>query len=375
MSKILVASQIREADLQTMKSEPIKSIDLMERAASSCFHWIRSNRFNDQIVRIFCGPGNNGGDGIALARMLSQTGLSVHTYLFGHLDSRSADLSENLKRLKDYPSILLKEVTDISSLPVAGSGELWIDALFGTGITRRLSGIYASAIERINASGADVISIDLPSGLEADKIPSISDPVVFAKDTLSFHAPKLSFFFPESGVYVGRWHILDIGLDRQFITSIESDYWSVDESEVEKRFHVRQRFSHKGTYGHGLLIAGGKGKYGAAVLSAKATLRTGIGLLTVAAPSDGEHILQTSVPEAMYQTSKKEIYFENYDAVGFGPGCGTDSSAHEILFRLLSSHHGPVVIDADGLNILSNERAWMERLPENCILTPHPKEF
>ena len=370
--KILSASQIRSADAYTIEHEPVSSLNLMERAATACVEWISQNLNQNYSFKIFCGPGNNGGDGLAIARMLLKAGFETKVFIVRESAKYSADFLENEKRLKNsFPSII-HELKSESDLPVIDASDYVIDALFGTGLSKPLTGIFSKLIESINSSDAEIISIDLPSGLYADQH-SDGVAIIHANHTLSFQLPKLAFMFAENEKYVGDFHLLEIGLDREFIAEIPVVNNYLSKYFLQAFLKPRKKFSHKGIYGHALIVAGSKGKMGAAVLAARACLRTGVGLLTMHVPEEGIDIMQISCPEAMVAIG--EIDFNKYAAIGFGPGIGIEAGAKEMLKKYLNSAKAPLVLDADALNIISEERELLKLIPPNSVLTPHPKEF
>jgi len=360
-------------DAYTIEQEPITSLELMERAASVCFDAFLPYINFSEPIHVFCGPGNNGGDGFVIARLLSLMRLDVQVWFvpFGEL---KPDCHANKLRVPSFT-----ELTSIQFLPAIPETCTIIDALLGVGTTRSPQGLLNEVIERINLSGAVVLSVDLPSGLPADEIPTWSM-IVKSSVTVTFQQPKLTLFLKESMPYVGKWECVDIGSDQAEINRIKSRYFQLDAKGVEQLILPRDRFSHKGTYGHGLLIAGSKGKMGAAVLAAKASLRSGIGLLTVHLPEIGLNVLQTAVPEAMcsidQQSDRVSAIQEDlstFSAIGIGPGMGTHEDAVSLLEKVLQFPN--LVIDADGLNLLAAHPTLLEKLPKNTILTPHPKEF
>lgn len=377
MQKILSAFQLREADQFTVLHEPIASIDLMERAATACTNFLRRRFSENTVYRIFCGPGNNGGDGLAIARQLIEHGNTVYTYSMGSTTPFSEDRTFNLNRLLRLPNSSHSESSETTGWPSAAENEVWIDALFGTGLQRPLEGLYKKWVECMNESCATRVAIDLPSGFMADSFPTTGAVVFKANITLSFHSPKLTFFLAESAEVVGEWHILNIGLKE--VSQVKR--WVLHQEDVKQRFYIRKRFSHKGTYGHGLLIAGSNGKYGAAVLAARACLRSGIGLLTVHVPAGARNILQLGAPEAMlyvddYEDHLTMVQFEisRHQAIGVGPGIGTHEDTVALLHHLIQVGK-PLVLDADALNILAMNKEWIDKIPAGSILTPHPKEF
>ena len=380
--KILKSSQIREVDSFTIENEPIVSIDLMERAAMTISGWISENISKDKIIKIFVGPGNNGGDALAVARQLMEFDYAVEVFLLKISNNLSNDCQINLDRFKIIKNSLIREISKKSDFPEITHNDVLIDGLFGSGLTRKLEGLPKDLVQFLNNSNANIIAIDIPSGLFGENNSGNDfDAIIKAKYTLSFQLPKLSFFFPENEIFAGSWEVLPIGLNRNFIDNLYSEFCTIDSEYVKNKIIYRKKFSHKGTYGHVLLIAGSYGKMGAAILAAKACLRTGSGLVTVHVPKIGYEIIQTALPEAMISIDWSDIIFtnvpdvENYTSVGIGPGIGTKQNTKKALSNLLERISTPMVIDADGLNILSEQKELIKKVPKNSILTPHPKEF
>ena len=380
--KILKSSQIKEVDAFTIENEPILSIDLMERAAITISRWISENISKEKTIKIFVGPGNNGGDGLAVARQLIDFDYSVEVFLLKISNNLSKDCQINLDRLKKTENILIREISEKSDFPEIKRNDVLIDGLFGSGLTRKLEGFIKDLVQYINNSEAEIIAIDIPSGLFGeDNCGNDRDAIVKAIYTLSFQMPKLSFFFPGNSDFVGKWEVLPIGLNQDCINSLESSYYLIDNDLVKSKIIKREKFSHKGTYGHVLMISGSYGKMGAAILAAKACLRTGSGLVTVHVPKIGYEIIQTSLPEAMISIDWSEVIFtnvpnvENYTSVGVGPGIGTKQNTQKAIATLFESVTNPMVIDADALNILAEQKELINKIPDNSILTPHPKEF
>ncbi|MNJ92077.1 Bifunctional NAD(P)H-hydrate repair enzyme Nnr [compost metagenome] len=375
MIRIFSAKQQKHLDEFTIQHEPISSVDLMNRAARAVTDELIELITSENQVVLLCGTGNNGGDGLAAFRYLKQKGIPATCYLvsFGKM---SDDCEQQFKTVE-------QEIRswDSNSRPVATGNTIVIDALLGLGANREPAGVLKEAIEWINAVNCPVYSIDLPSGLPADELPS-HHCIVRATQTWTFHAPKLTFLLPETAEFVGDWKILDIGLDQAESLNLSTNYQVILPEGLHSLLSERKRFSHKGTYGHGLLIAGSDGKMGACLLSSEAALRSGMGLLTVHTVLQGKCCLHQRVPEAMAQwdINENELSgdftpdFEVYSAVGIGPGTGTSKGVRILLERILLAKI-PSVIDADALNILAAHPDLMEHLHENCILTPHPKEF
>ncbi len=390
--KILSVEQIRAADTYTIQHEPIASIDLMERASRVFVNWFCENFETGNFkVKIFCGLGDNGGDGLAIARMLQPLGYDLEVFVVKYSDKTSENFQINLKRLEKQLTI---KVIENEQFKVGFIGnDLIIDALLGSGLSRSIEGLLKSVIEQINKSEATIISVDMPSGLFADKTNQATDAIIKATHTVAFQLPKLAFMLPQNDEFVGNWHVVDIGLHQDFIQNVETQYFYSLPEEVKKIIKSRKKFSHKGTFGHALLIAGSHGMMGAAVLSARACMRSGVGKLTVHSVKTGLPILQTLLPEAMYWEAWNnksndfiatnfhvDDFSNRFQAVGVGPGIGVHGSIRMSLEKLCEICQDlaiPMVLDADALNNFSTEKGHlgMKKIPENSILTPHPKEF
>ncbi|MDQ3291339.1 MAG: NAD(P)H-hydrate dehydratase, partial [Bacteroidota bacterium] len=361
--------------------ENIPSIALMERAALAFVGWFE-NKFpvsTAQAVLIFCGPGNNGGDGLAISRLLHQHHYSVQVFILPAPRSYSTDFTTNLDQLpEEITTTYLKQEIDFPEIP---DKAVVIDALFGTGLNRPLAGIVTELIKKINSILATVVAVDMPSGLFTDSPNESTDCIVQADYTLSFELPKLAFLLPANGRYVGDWTIVPIGLNSDFISQTETPYFFISPDIPATILKPRPKYAHKGTFGHALLISGSYGKIGATVLSARACLRSGVGLLTVHCPAAGYTILQTAVPEAMTLTDAESDFISElpdlsfYNAIGVGPGLGKNPATRQIVKQLLNTTQVPLVIDADALNIIAEDENLKSALPPNSILTPHPKEF
>ena len=380
--KILASSQLKELDKYTIVHEPIASIDLMERAARALMDAIVRRWDKSFEIVVFAGPGNNGGDALAVARMLSQKGYHVEVFLFNTKGQLSEECQTNLNRLKTCGSIYFTEISTQFDPPALTENHLVIDGLFGSGLNKPLNGGFASVVKYINASKAQVVAIDIPSGLMGeDNTYNIRPHIIHANVTLSIQLPKLSFLFPENEGIVGEWELLNIGLKQSFIDAAPSAYSILEETEVRSLIQPRKRFSHKGTFGHGLLIAGSYGMAGASILAAKACLKSGIGLLTVHVPIHNHDLLQATVPEAIVHTDIQERYFaqpmhlHRYSALAIGPGLGQEEDTALAMMEQIQGSTLPIVLDADAINILSTHRNWLSRLPKRCILTPHLGEL
>jgi NAD(P)H-hydrate epimerase len=379
--KVFTAEQIRNGDAYTVSHEPVSSIDLMERAAGSCVQWIREHYEATCPVCIFCGTGNNGGDGLAIARLLHGCGYIAYAYMVCYSERFSEDCQVNRTRLEHSFSSHLFAIHSIADFPKLPGDAVIIDALFGTGLNRPLKGLAAEVVAEINRAGRPVIAIDMPSGLMADSS-SVGNQVIAATHTLSFEFYKLAFLMPENAGYTGRVHVLPIGISPEYIENTPTSCYLMDKKHIRSLYKPRNVFSHKGTFGHALLIAGSYGKIGAAVMAAEACLRSGAGLLTIHTPGCGYTVLQATVPEAMCACDQMEKHWseapaglDQYSSVGIGPGIGMHHDTTKALKESLLQVRHPGVLDADALNILGKEKEFLRKIPAGSLLTPHPKEF
>ncbi|MCQ2605621.1 MAG: NAD(P)H-hydrate dehydratase [Bacteroidales bacterium] len=379
--KILNAKQLHEADAYTIAQQKITSVDLMERAAKA---FVESFIPKNENIYIFCGNGNNGGDALAIARLISE-GYDLEYFEIEHIfvyiiktsDHASADFRVNYEKLilSENEKISITHLDEFQNITIPTNATI-VDGIFGSGLNRPISGFVAQYIEYLNSLPNERIAIDIPSGLYADKPISKNDIVFQADETITFHSPKLQFLFAENDKYVGELTIKDIDLVLPF-SKHEAPIQFVTDVHLNKR----PRFAHKGTFGHALLVAGSYGKMGAATLGTKACLKMGCGLITTHIPSCGYEILQISIPEAMASVDDNDKIIskipdtEKYSAIGIGPGIGTEETTATALLNFLQENKKPLVLDADALNILSTHEKMWQYIPENTILTPHPKEF
>lgn len=380
--KILNTQQIRDCDAYTIKNEPILSIDLMERASQQLLNWIINHYSANEHFEIFAGSGNNGGDAFALARLLYNSGYeNIKVFVLNIGKKLSLDCEKNLERLKVIDKIEIQFVNSGDEYPVISDEGIVIDGILGSGLTREVTNYWGGFINHINSFSSEVISIDLPSGVFAENNTVNSGSKIKANTTLMFQFPKLSCLFVDNYTNFGKWFVLDIGLHPDFINNVKTLLVFTEIDDIKTIIKQRNIFDHKGTYGHAFLVAGSYGKIGAAVLSATATLRTGVGLLTVHVPEKGLEIMQTAVPEAMIHIDESGIKYgktgilDSFEAVGIGPGIGMKPSMQDALKRLIGNCKKPMVIDADALNIISENKEWLQLLPKDTILTPHPGEF
>lgn len=379
--KILSTPQIREADAYTILNEPIDSIDLMERAARRIYEWITASFSPDEKYCIICGTGNNGGDGLVLARLLAAGGAKVRVYVIWYRDVASPDFKINLERLAEQGIVSPEDIRE-KNTAIFKPDEILIDALFGSGLSRPVKGLAGDLIHSMNRAGARIISIDVPSGLFCDQPTKAAEgAVVRAWHTLSFEFPKLAFLFAENEAFVGEWSVLSIGLHPSFIKEVKTKHFLLEAREMAGILRARKKFSHKGTYGHALIIAGSIGKMGAAVLAASACLRSGPGLVSLSLPSGASPILNTVCPEVMTIERPGDFQFLDnkltaaFTSIAIGPGLGTDEATASALKFLIQSINIPLILDADALNIIAENITWLAFLPKGSVLTPHPKEF
>ena len=376
--KIFSAEQIKNRDAFTITNEPVSSIDLMERAAKACTDWLTTQFDNTNSFKIFCGKGNNGGDGLAIARLLLQQKFPVSVYVADTNSKSSNDFQTNLQQLKSISSEVYF-LEDPEAFPKVEKNEIIIDALLGTGLNKKPSGIFQKLIAHLNSSGATIIAVDIPSGLYTDKS-SKGNECIRSRYTLSFQQQKLAFLLPENEPLFGQVIVLDIQLSKEYYINEKSTFELVDKDFIGQIYVPRKAFANKGNYGYACLVAGSYGMMGAAVLSAKACLRSGVGKLTCYVCKEGYTTIQTSVPEAMCtifgNTFIKDIEdIKNFDVVGIGPGIGKHLSHKQLLQKVFKNSKGPIVIDADALNVLSNYPSLYKLIPSQSVITPHPKEF
>lgn len=376
--KIFTVENIRLADLYTIQNEPVSSVQLMERASSLCAEWIFSNCKHHTKFAIFCGNGNNGGDGFAIARMLYLKGFDIEVFINKEQLKFSDEALINYKRLKDISGISLRDFNETLRYNF-DEKTVFIDALFGTGLSRKPEGIFKKVIEVLNSKNNPKISIDIPSGLFTDQINDKISTIFKADYTLTFQFWKKAFLHPETGSFAGKVIVLDINLAQEFIENTPTADFVIDDEVILNIFKVRQDFAHKGTYGKSIIVGGSYGKIGAVVLATRSALKTGSGLTFVLAPNCGYEILQTSVPEAMFidggEKNIRQIKDQENTVFGIGPGLGTEKETEKALLEFLKNYQSPLILDADALNIISKNKDYLELIPKKSIITPHPKEF
>ncbi|MBU2921293.1 NAD(P)H-hydrate dehydratase [Winogradskyella psychrotolerans] len=382
--KLFSKEQIYEGDKLTTERQKISSTELMERAGTQIFNWMHMRMQGAQVpIHVFCGIGNNGGDGLVLARHLITHGYNVVTYIVNCSDKRTKDFLLNYDHIKNVTKkwpIMLSCKSDFEDV-VIGVDDIIVDAVFGIGLNRPPNTWVQELFQKFRDSKAFTLSIDIPSGLYTDKAVEDSKAVVHANYTLSFQSPKLVFFLPETAKYTSQWEALDIGIDRDYLMQTETEVELISKHEVLPIYKPRQKFAHKGDFGHVLMLGGSYGKIGAVNLASRSALGSGCGLVTAYVPKCGYQSLQTAIPEVMVITDEDETNISNIQfeieptVIGVGVGLGTSERTAKAFEAFLKQNKSPLVIDADALNLLSKKKALLKLLPEQSILTPHPKEL
>jgi hydroxyethylthiazole kinase-like uncharacterized protein yjeF len=379
MLPLLVSKQIREADAYTIAHEPISSIDLMERASKAFVGWF-INHFQDkkQTIAVYCGTGNNGGDGLAIARILCDHGYcNIDVKICRFSDKTSDDYNANFKRLKSA-KVAFQTLKNGSETPPEAA-EIIIDAMLGSGLNKPLAGDYKKLVEYLNSLQKIVVAVDVPTGFYTDGEVPKNAVVIKADRVITFQQPKINFLLPESGPYINFCEVVKIGLSDDFINKADTPYFLFEEADARKLIKPRHRFSNKGTYGHALIISGKDETMGAALLASSACAHAGAGLTTACIPQSGLVALNSSMPEVMallrYEGKLPNIKWDKFSTIGIGPGLGKEPDTLKLLKAICKSYDKPVVIDADALNVLAENQALLKKLPAGSIITPHMKEF
>ncbi len=380
--KIFSAEQMRAADAVTIQNNQISSLDLMEHAATQIFNLIHQRLQGAQIpIHVFCGIGKNGGDGLVISRLLVEYGYNVHTHIVNFSEKRSKEFLVNYDRLKAISKEWPSQIKCEDDFPELNKEDLVIDAIFGIGLNRPIVDWVKTLIKHINAARCFTLAVDLPSGLYTDKMPEDREAVIYASITITFQLPKLVFFLPETGIYTHELEVINIGLDSMFLQQTPGIAQLIAKHEVMPIYRPRHKYAHKGDFGHVLAIGGSYGKIGSITLTTEAALRIGAGLTTAYVPECGYDIVQTAVPEAMVITDDEDDYITEikYDikpsVIALGPGMGTHDKTKESLKKLLKEVETPMVIDADGINIIASDKELISSIPKGSVLTPHPKEL
>ncbi|MCZ4320002.1 NAD(P)H-hydrate dehydratase [Aequorivita viscosa] len=380
--KVFSAEQLYNADNVTIEKQGITSEALMERAGKQIFQWLHKHLNGAPVpIRIFAGIGNNGGDGLVIGRLLIEHGYDVVVYVVNCSDKRSDNFLHNYNKIKNVTKnwpILMKSEADF---PKINDDDFIVDAIFGIGLNRCPGGWVKKLILHLNQSKAFKLAVDIPSGLYPNLPIEDKNAVLKADHTITFQTPKLAFFQPETAAYVSNFDVLEIGLDIQFLQSVEPLAQLIAKPQAQLFYKQRNKFDHKGTFGHVFIVAGSYGKLGAAVLSTKAAFKAGTGMVTTFIPKCGYNILQTTVPEAMVITDKEEEFISDIafdfepSAIAIGMGIGKNTATVEALKKVFQNKDTPFVIDADALNIISENKTLLKLLPKNSVLTPHPGEL
>lgn len=379
--KLFSAARIREIDALTIAYKDFeKSIDIMESAARGITQSIQELYPNKETsFAFFVGLGNNGGDALAVARLLHQEDYDIAVYCYEDEKGGNADRTLNLQHLKADTSIVsIRKVADLQQYQPC---DVILDGLFGSGLDRPLCDIPAAIVDFMNKQRAAKIAIDIPSGLMSEDNTHNLGTIFEADYTITLEFPKLSLLFPENLPYVGEVICTPIGLSRQAIEETPTPYYYLTPKNISPLIHARQKFDHKGVFGHALLIAGANGMAGASILAGKATLRSGAGLLTISIPQKNKDIIQIALPEAMVLCDQNEDYFTSpvdskiYHSLAIGPGLQKNRATAQAFIKQLRYCSSPVIVDADGINLLAEQSEAVAYLPKGSILTPHIGEF
>ncbi len=380
--KLFSNQQFYKADAITIENQKMQSVDLMEHAATLCFNWLHEKLEGAQVpIHVFCGIGNNGGDGLVMARLLLIHGYHVNVYITNFTDKRSPDFLINYNLIKEVSSEWPILMTSEEDFPKLNTEDIIIDALFGIGLNRAPKGWVKQLIQHLNNSEAFILAIDIPSGLYSNKAIEDTEAIIKADHSLTFQAPKLAFFLPETAVFCLSFDVLDIGLDQEYLNSEDPIATLFDKYDAQELYRPRSKFDHKGTYGHCLIVGGSYGKIGATYLACKAALKIGAGMVTAFVPKCGYSILQSSLPEAMVITDSSNEYIESIainfapSAIGIGMGMSTNKKTVSTFKEFLLNTKSPLVIDADALNCISENNELLKSIPKDSILTPHPGEL
>ena len=380
--KLLSLSHLLEADRITIQNQKISYLDLMERAGQSIFQLMHERLQGAPLpIHVFCGLGNNGANGLVIARHLVEHGYHVTTYIVNFSTNRSEAFLANYDRLKEISKEWPVQIKSAEDFPKIAPDDMVIDAIFGVGLNRPIEEWVQKLLKHVNTSNAFKLSVDVPSGLYADKAPDDKEAVIYANTCLTFQTPKLVFFLPETAGYIKDLEIIDIGLDQEYLLQVQTGMELIGKPEVLSMYIPRQKYTHKGTYGHSLLIGGSRGKIGSMVLASKACLKIGAGLATTIIPACGYTVMQTAIPEVMVDDNDEMDYLVNFKSnsnttvICIGMGLGTHEQTVKAFIEFLDTNKTPLVLDADALNIISANKEMLKKLPAQTILTPHPKEL
>lgn len=384
MIPVFSAASVRSVDAAAI-AHGVPEAEWMDRAAQACLVRILAQEKKLQLdpvpnYHVVAGKGNNGGDGLLIARGLWKAGRTVRVSIVEHSDRSSSGHELATARLAEVP-VRIDHIKDSDGSIQIIDNEIIIDCILGTGTTRPATGLLARVVEDINRSQAYVVAIDLPSGTADPGTPSETGPVIRADLTLAIETPQMALLLPETGRDAGSWELLRIGLDPWYPAGEPRLANWVEPLDIRKLLRPRARFTHKGSHGHALLMVGGPGCHGAALLAARGCSRSGVGLFTVHGPAGTIAPLTAAVPDAMSSLDPSGEMIsevpdlERYTSVLFGPGVGRSEHSAKALRQLLARWSGPLVIDADGLNLLAVAAELINALNANVILTPHPREM
>jgi len=392
--ELVTAAEMRELDRAAIKGRKIPSLRLMENAGNAVAREMerRFGSLRGKTVTIVSGKGQNGGDGLVVARLLRQKGCKARVALLTAPSALKGDAAANLKRFQRAGGRCHAIDTDANLTAVLGpllqTSDLLVDAIFGTGLNAPVKGVAASAIDRMNASSRPIVAIDLPSGLDADT-GTVLGTAVTATLTVTLARPKRGLYLGVGPNYAGVICVADIGIPTDLIATAKIPVTLLDAASIRSLLPIRHRTAHKGTFGHAGLIAGSAGKTGAAAMAAMAALRVGAGLVTVATPRSVSDVLEAKLLEAMTfpapeteaRTLSKQAleslraFAADKTALAIGPGIGTHPDTQTLVHNLLVEVNKPMVLDADGINAVAGHREMLSRAGGPLILTPHPGEM
>jgi NAD(P)H-hydrate epimerase len=389
--KVVTAQEMREIDRITIEDYGISGLVLMERAGLAVASKVREF-YPDKKVLVLCGGGNNGGDGLVAARNLHNWGFKVNALIFAKKNALSPDCNTQYQIAKKI-GIPVEFRKDLNERDVHGA--VVVDSIFGTGLSRPVKGSLTRIFSLINDSDIPVVAVDIPSGISSDTGEVLGE-AIMADCTVTFGLPKRGHLLYPGAEYAGRLFVEDIGFPAKLLTSDRINVDMIDREMVSGLIPLRPKYSHKGDYGHVLVIAGSKGKTGAALMAAKACLRSGSGLVTLAVPESLMNIFQGRVTEEMtlplpddgsgMLSSKAIDVILNFaakkiDVIAIGPGIGVSHDTEKVVLELIRRSSIPLVIDADGINSIafSAERRALSEIFRKAkapiILTPHPGEM
>lgn len=374
---------IRAIDKATIENENVTASDLVERASEAIANEIISRWRPNKPISIFAGFGNNGADALAVARILIEQGYNPEIFLFnigGNMLSNECRICRD--KLLELGDINFTEIVKNFTLPALSSNHVVIDGLFGSGLNKPICGGFTTVIQYINESGATIVSIDVPSGMLGDwNANPINRNIIHANLTLAIQFPRLAFFLKDNAQLVGEWKVLEIGLSKEAIKNSATNFFLVEKSDIRCAIKKRNAFASKADCGSALIVAGSYGMMGAAVLSANAAIRSGVGKITVQSPQCGYNVMQVSAHEAMFVADKHELILTDiaprhtYDGIAIGPGIGTHEYTIQALEKFLKNTKQPIILDADALNCIALRPSLLNYIPSNSIITPHAGEF